>query len=121
MFKRPSRRKSNRHAGLRRRDSNDGKTPPGSPIQSRDPRRVSSPLSLRPPVFVTRNTRGFGFSVKSIRVYIGQSSNYTMQHLIEVSLIDFIVLVYFSLIFPSLKKPKKFHLSYCFCSNFFQS
>jgi len=81
MLKRPSRRRNNR--SFRRRGS-DGKTPPGSPTEPKDIRRVSSPISLRPPIFITcRGSRDFGFSLKVIRVYIGESSNYTMQHLIE--------------------------------------
>ena len=84
MLKRPSRRRISRHSSLRRRGSSDAKTPPDSPSDKRDLRRISSPLSLRPPIFITRTSRGFGFSVKSIRVYIGQSCNYLMQHLIEV-------------------------------------
>ena len=74
MLKRPSRRRVSRHSSLRRRGSSDLKTPPDSPSEKRD----------QPTISITRNSRGFGFSVKSIRVYIGQSSNYLMQHLIEV-------------------------------------
>ena len=62
------------------------RTPPLSPSETSDETTPRfSPSSLRPPIFITRNyQRGWGFTFKAIRVYIGNSSKYTVQHIVEV-------------------------------------
>ncbi|XP_059151907.1 microtubule-associated serine/threonine-protein kinase 3-like isoform X3 [Physella acuta] len=61
-------------------------SPGGSSTSSRDgsPSRDTSPLtrSLKPPIILKRGARGFGFSFRSIRVYIGESDVYTLQHIV---------------------------------------
>ncbi|XP_055956452.1 microtubule-associated serine/threonine-protein kinase 3 isoform X3 [Patella vulgata] len=61
-------------------------SPGGSSASSRDgsPNRDSSPLSrsLKPPIVVKRGARGFGFNFQSVRVYIGESDVYTIQHIV---------------------------------------
>ena len=64
-------------------------SPGGSSASSRDgsPSRDTSPLtrSLKPPIILKRGARGFGFSFRSVRVYIGESNVYTLQHIVTVS------------------------------------
>ncbi|XP_057299989.1 microtubule-associated serine/threonine-protein kinase 2-like isoform X2 [Hydractinia symbiolongicarpus] len=79
---RKPRRRSSRH-GVTRRQGLPSQTTPESPTGKKDLRRMSSPTSLRPPILITRGSRGLGFSLKAIRVHIGESSNYTLQHLVE--------------------------------------
>uniref|UniRef100_A0A2C9KAY4 non-specific serine/threonine protein kinase n=1 Tax=Biomphalaria glabrata TaxID=6526 RepID=A0A2C9KAY4_BIOGL len=61
-------------------------SPGGSSTSSRDgsPNRDNSPLtrSLKPPIILKKGARGFGFSFRSIRVYIGESDVYTLQHIV---------------------------------------
>ncbi|CAL1530340.1 unnamed protein product [Lymnaea stagnalis] len=61
-------------------------SPGGSSTSSRDgsPNRDTSPLtrSLKPPIILKKGARGFGFSFRSIRVYIGESDVYTLQHIV---------------------------------------
>ncbi|BFY99940.1 hypothetical protein BsWGS_02980 [Bradybaena similaris] len=61
-------------------------SPGGSSASSRDasPSRDTSPLtrSLKPPIILKKGARGFGFSFRSIRVYIGESNVYTLQHIV---------------------------------------
>ncbi|XP_035827473.1 microtubule-associated serine/threonine-protein kinase 3 [Aplysia californica] len=61
-------------------------SPGGSSTSSRDgsPNRDTSPLtrSLKPPIILKRGARGFGFSFRSVRVYIGESDVYTLQHIV---------------------------------------
>ncbi|CAG5132563.1 unnamed protein product, partial [Candidula unifasciata] len=61
-------------------------SPGGSSTSSRDasPSRDTSPLtrSLKPPIILKKGARGFGFSFRSIRVYIGESNVYTLQHIV---------------------------------------
>lgn len=54
--------------------------PPLSPIR---PKALAS-LNLKPPIFLTKGAKGFGFTLKAIRVYLGSTSNYTVHHLVEV-------------------------------------
>lgn len=82
MLKRPSRRRNTRHH-LRRRG--DSITPPESPRPEKDRRRLSSPIAVHAPIVITRGSEGFGFTLKAIRVYIGETSNYTVHHLVDVS------------------------------------
>ncbi|XP_046356906.2 microtubule-associated serine/threonine-protein kinase 3-like isoform X5 [Haliotis rufescens] len=64
----------------------------GSSTSSRDgsPNRDSSPIarSLKPPVVVKRGARGFGFNFQSIRVYIGNTDVYTIQHIVTDVIIN---------------------------------
>ena len=64
-------------------------SPGGSSTSSRDgsPNRDVSPLTrnLNPPVVLKRGTRGFGFGFRSVRVYIGETDVYTLQHIVTVS------------------------------------
>ncbi|XP_041358268.1 microtubule-associated serine/threonine-protein kinase 3-like isoform X2 [Gigantopelta aegis] len=56
-----------------------------SSTSSRDgsPNRSSSlACSLKPPIVVKRGACGFGFSFQSVRVYIGDTDVYTIQHII---------------------------------------
>ncbi|XP_064477555.1 microtubule-associated serine/threonine-protein kinase 3-like isoform X3 [Ornithodoros turicata] len=67
-------------------------SPGGSSTSSRDtsPSRDTScgggisPLvaQLKPPIIIQRGARGFGFTVRAIRVYYGDSDVYTVQHLV---------------------------------------
>ena len=50
-----------------------------SPLNSPRNSMVSSP------VIIQRSKKGYGFTLKSIRVYIGESNNYRMHHIVEVS------------------------------------
>ena len=40
---------------------------------------------LKPPIIVRRGAQGFGFTLRAIRVYIGDSDFYTVHHLVSVS------------------------------------
>ncbi|RWS07894.1 microtubule-associated serine/threonine-protein kinase 3-like isoform X2 [Dinothrombium tinctorium] len=61
-------------------------SPGGSSVSSRDAspnRETSSPFSqLKPPVIIRKGPRGFGFTLRAIRVYYGDSDIYTVHHLI---------------------------------------
>ncbi|KAL8582089.1 hypothetical protein ACOMHN_004009 [Nucella lapillus] len=64
-------------------------SPGGSSASSRDgsPNRDVSPLTrnLNPPIVLKRGARGFrgfGFGFRSVRVYIGDSDVYTLQHIV---------------------------------------
>lgn len=54
--------------------------------RDQSPTRELSPLItlLKPPIFIRRGPRGFGFTLRAIRVYIGQSDYYTLQHIVTV-------------------------------------
>lgn len=64
-------------------------SPGGSSTSSRDgsPSRDLSPLThnLNPPIVLKRGPRGFGFGFRSVRVFIGESNIYTLQHIVTVS------------------------------------
>lgn len=75
---------TNQHAGLI--SSMSG----GSNSSSRDvsPNRDLSPanslaLQLKPPIILRKGPRGFGFSLKAIRVYHGESDYFTVNHLVS--------------------------------------
>ena len=57
-----------------------------STASSRDgsPCRDISPLinSLKPPIIIRRGPRGFGFTIRAIRVYIGDTDFFTVHHLV---------------------------------------
>ncbi|KAK3854107.1 hypothetical protein Pcinc_039391 [Petrolisthes cinctipes] len=57
-----------------------------STASSRDasPSREISPLvnSLKPPTIIRRGPQGFGFTIRAIRVYYGDSDYYTVHHLV---------------------------------------
>merc|ERR1719195_462720 len=57
-----------------------------STASSRDasPCRDMSPLinSLKPPIIIRRGPRGFGFTLRAIRVYFGDTDFYTVHHLV---------------------------------------
>merc|ERR1719398_88433 len=57
-----------------------------STASSRDasPCRDMSPLinSLKPPIIVRRGLRGFGFTMRAIRVYFGDTDFFTVHHLV---------------------------------------
>ncbi|XP_060576748.1 microtubule-associated serine/threonine-protein kinase 2-like isoform X3 [Ruditapes philippinarum] len=59
---------------------------PGSSTSSRDgsPSREMSPLakSLKPPIVIKKGARGYGFTLKAIRVYLGNSNTYALQHIV---------------------------------------
>ncbi|XP_053394336.1 microtubule-associated serine/threonine-protein kinase 3-like isoform X2 [Mercenaria mercenaria] len=59
---------------------------PGSSTSSRDgsPSREMSPLakSLKPPIVIKKGPRGYGFTLKAIRVYLGNSNTYALQHIV---------------------------------------
>ena len=61
---------------------------PGSSTSSRDgsPSREVSPLarSLKPPIVLKKGHRGYGFTLKAIRVYLGDTNTYTLQHIVVV-------------------------------------
>lgn len=39
---------------------------------------------LTAPAFIKRGDKGFGFHFKAVRVYIGESDNYRLHHIVEV-------------------------------------
>src|SRR5205814_8197046 len=47
-------------------------------------RDVTSCLTthLKPPIIIRRGPRGFGFTLRAIRVYFGDSDIYTIHHLV---------------------------------------
>lgn len=51
----------------------------GSPSRTTD---MGLLAFLRPPLVIEKGPRGFGFSLKSVRVYYGESGHYIMQHLV---------------------------------------
>ena len=57
-----------------------------STASSRDasPCREVSPLinTLKPPIIIRRGPRGFGFTLRAIRVYFGDTDLYTVHHLV---------------------------------------
>ncbi|KAI5695263.1 hypothetical protein M8J76_010988 [Diaphorina citri] len=57
-----------------------------STASSRDtsPCRELSPLvtTLKPPIIIRRGPAGYGFTVNTVRVYLGDSDYYTMHHLV---------------------------------------
>ena len=57
-----------------------------STASSRDasPCRDMSPLinSLKPPIIIRRGPRGYGFSLRAIRVYFGDTDFFTYHHLV---------------------------------------
>lgn len=61
-------------------------SPGTSSTNSRDtsPNREMSQLTaqLKPPIILRRGPRGFGFTLKAIRVYYGDSDVYTIHHLV---------------------------------------
>ncbi|KAG1702074.1 Microtubule-associated serine/threonine-protein kinase 2 [Nymphon striatum] len=61
-------------------------SPGGSSTSSRDtsPCRDLSPLvaQLKPPIIINRGPRGFGFTIRAIRVYFGDTDFYTVHHLV---------------------------------------
>lgn len=59
----------------------------GSSTSSRDTspnRELAGPLghSLKPPIIIRKGPRGFGFTLRAIRVYYGDSDLYTVHHLV---------------------------------------
>ncbi|EDV23341.1 uncharacterized protein TRIADDRAFT_57859 [Trichoplax adhaerens] len=55
---------------------------PTSPLSSRGS-PCTSPTSSLPPIVLYKGPRGFGFTIRSIRVYIGDTNMYTVQHLVN--------------------------------------
>ena len=55
--------------------------PPTSPVRPKS----FAPLSLKPPIVLSKGAKGFGFTLKAIRVYMGDTSDYTVHHLVEVT------------------------------------
>lgn len=64
---------------------------PSSSTSSRDtsPSRDLSPhlssCSLKPPIVIRKGARGYGFTLRAIRVYHGDSDYYTLHHVVVVS------------------------------------
>lgn len=56
-------------------------TLPSSGSQPLSPRNS---LVLTAPVFIKKGDKGFGFHFKAVRVYIGESDNYRLHHIVEV-------------------------------------
>ena len=48
---------------------------------------MSSPISIH------RNEKGFGFNFKVIRVYMGETDNYRLHHVVDVSVDNVIAIV----------------------------
>ena len=63
-------------------------SPGASSTSSRDasPSRDISPIrgSLKPPIFMRRGQRGYGFTLRAIRVFHGNSDYYTLHHHVVV-------------------------------------
>ena len=66
-------------------------SPGGSSTSSRDgsPSRgdISTLVGAVKPIYICRGHRGYGFTLRAIRVYYGDSDYYTLQHLVVVSLL----------------------------------
>lgn len=61
-------------------------SPGGSSTSSRDTspsRDISFVNQLKPPIIICRGPRGFGFNIRAIRVYYGDTDIYTLQHLVS--------------------------------------
>lgn len=56
------------------------KSVPLSPVRP----KTFAALSLKPPIVLSKGAKGFGFTLKAIRVYLGSTTNYTVHHLVEV-------------------------------------
>ena len=78
--KKKTRRRNNRGSFHKHRHEANS-PPPENPTETL---RIASPTSSRPTIVIERGNLALGFSLKAIRVYIGNTSNYTMHHLIEV-------------------------------------
>ncbi|WAR23556.1 MAST1-like protein [Mya arenaria] len=48
------------------------------------PSRDMSPLAktLKPPIVIRKGPRGYGFTLKAIRVYLGETNTYNLQHIV---------------------------------------
>ena len=59
-------------------------SPGGSSSRNGSPCRDVSPLinSLKPPIIIRRGPRGFGFTIRAIRVYFGDTDLYTFHHIV---------------------------------------
>ena len=59
-----------------------------STASSRDtsPSREMSPFvnTLKPPIILRRGPQGFGFTIRAIKVYIGDTDFYTVHHIVKV-------------------------------------
>ena len=66
-------------------------SPGGSSTSSRDgsPSRDISPITgkVKAPIFMKKGQRGYGFTLRAIRVYHGNSDVYTLHHHVVVSTI----------------------------------
>ncbi|XP_052774089.1 microtubule-associated serine/threonine-protein kinase 3-like isoform X1 [Mya arenaria] len=66
--------------------SNQPADSPCSSTSSRDgsPSRDMSPLAktLKPPIVIRKGPRGYGFTLKAIRVYLGETNTYNLQHIV---------------------------------------
>ena len=65
-------------------------SPGGSSTSSRDgspSRDISTLVGAIKPIYILRGHRGYGFTLRAIRVYYGDSDYYTLQHLVVVSLV----------------------------------
>lgn len=58
----------------------------GRPLGARSSQEMA-PIGnqLKPPIVIRRGAKGFGFTLRAIRVYLGETDYYTIQHLIMVS------------------------------------
>jgi len=61
---------------------------PGSSASSRDCSPIrDSPFgsNLKPPVVIRKGPRGYGFTLRAIRVFHGDTNYFTLHHMIVVS------------------------------------
>lgn len=82
---------------------------PGSSTSSRDgsPSRDFSPAfmgQLKPPIHIKKGARGYGFTLRAIRVYHGESDYYTLHHLVVVSFLCFTFLAWLEPKFEAFRK-----------------
>ena len=74
-LRKPRRRRNIRHP------SRASRARSGSQLTDSPP---ESPKAECSPIVIVKGAEGFGFQLKAIRVYIGDTSNYTVHHLVQV-------------------------------------
>ena len=66
-------------SGTPSRDASPNGSPAAVPLTPTD---LTTPSQLKPPIIIRRGPRGFGFTLRAIRVYFGDTDVYTLHHLV---------------------------------------
>ena len=64
----------------------------GSPSSPRNSMAVT-------PIVITNDRKGYGMTLKPIRVYIGDSNNYRIHHIVQVRSFYFKIIIFIFLFF----------------------